>query len=474
MKNIFRSILIPIAGLTFWAASLEAQSFRIRSADFKSIYNEYRARQPKNIPWAGSYWAYGTKGIAKKLADGKSPAGEYDALFNSKSEAWEIENHSCDPYEGETKKSCEAWWGHCNAWAAAAIKELEPRTELSFKGKKLSVGDQKAWITELWMDSGSLFTGRTNKEVKTGPWVKDSRSSTASEVLAYGAGTNYEAFWDVSPRQMFLIFTNYVGILEQGVVIDRFTGDEVWNQPIVGYRILPIKESDILAPVTRGRLTIYPVKLQMKIYWANDGVEDEHISRPFDINKTNDTKYVENFGEDYSGRYLAFTLFFDQPLVMENGKVVSVGRIMGDGIWAHQENPPRSVDELNDLHPDFIWAPLELDQYASNGNPFIKEANVRAAFEGTRSGPVDTVDGGVESSRVLRFSLRSFGSRADANDVRERIKFVLNREGIRTSISRSHMRFTGSEVSVEIKLLSGGGDWERVNALLAEAGYPTL
>gem|GEM_PF-1713434 len=479
MKTNLKAFFIPafgtvLAGIIMTVSlSVSSQDFRIKSSDFKSIYNDYRVRQPKNVPWAGSYWAYGTNGIAIKLADGKSPAGEYDALFNSTSEAWEKENHSCDQYTGETKKGCESWWGHCNAWSSAGIKELEPRAPLTYRGKTLSVGDQKAWITELWMDSGSLFTGRTNKSVKTGAWVKDSNSSTARERLDYGTGNNYDAFWDVSPRQMFLIFTNYVGLLEQGVVIDRFTGEEVWNQPIVGYRILPIKESDVLAPETRGRSTLYPVRVQMKIYWAHDGVAEEHVTKPFDINRTGDSEWVENFGEDYDGRYLAFKLFFDEPLIMDNGKVSSVGKIVGDGIWAHQEKPPHSLDELNKGHPDFIWAPLELEQYASNSNPFIREANVRAALDGRSSGPVETADSPMPPKRTLKFSKTSFEGLEGPEAIKDQIKFVLNREGIRTVIYLSGVEEHDSEVHVEIKLISGG-TWQRVETVLSEAGFSAL
>lgn len=453
-----------------------AQQFSTRSSDFKSIYNNYRARQPKNVPWAGSYWAYESDGISKKLGDQKSPAAEYDAIFGTQAEEWESENHSCKHLKGETKKSCEGWWGHCNAWAAAGIKEPEPTKPIDYKGSKLSVGDQKAWLTEMWMESSTLFTGLTNKTQKTGTWVNQPKSEIAKKPLSFGSGTNYDAFWDVTPRQMFLIFTNHIGILEQGLVIDRFTGDEVWNQPIVGYRILSIESGDIFPPETRDDQELYPVRIQMKIYWANDNVSEEHVSKPFDIKKTEDYDVVEDFYPEYSGRYLTFKLFFDKPLVMEDGKVVSAGKIVGDGVWGHQEDPLTTADELNETHPDFIWAPLDSSHGANYANPYIQESKVRSIIEGVSSGPVETnvTTERADSKKTLQFAAKDFDNDYEVDSIKDKIKFVLDRDGIRNSIYLSGISVDyearSPQIYVELKIVSGA-TWERVIKVLAEAGF---
>ncbi|MEO5667657.1 MAG: hypothetical protein ABIR96_06340, partial [Bdellovibrionota bacterium] len=446
-----------------------------RKTDFAALYNDFRLGQPKNVPWAGSYFAFANDGIAVDLS-GESPAAKYDKLFTPRQSAvkWEKENHSCSQYKGEEKKSCEGWWGHCNAWSAAGIKEVEPRKAVKYRGTTLDVADQKAWLTEMWMDSGSLFSGTTNKAEKTGTWILDSNSATARERLDGGSGTNFEAFWDVTPKTFFLLFTNYVGVLQQGVVIDRFTGDEVWNQPIVGYRILPIRTTDVLPEETNeAGLTVYPVKLRMKIYWANDGVEEGRVSKPFDINRTNDTQDLENFGDDYDARYLAFKLFFDKPLQLDGAKIVKAGRIVGDGIWDHQENPPRNAKALDQSHPDFIWAPLELDQSShESGNPAINADNVRAALDGSSSGPVGP---NAQTTKEVEVSLllSDFGAGADRHAVQENLAFVFSRENIRTRILMSEM--TVSDTSVKVKIHFGDGvSADRVQALLAEAGFKTL
>jgi hypothetical protein len=405
------------------------------------------------------------------------PAAKYDRLFSPResAEQWEKDNHSCRKHKGDLKKSCEAWWGHCNAWAAAGIKELEPRKAIHYQGTQLTVADQKAWITELWMNSSSLFSGRTNKSVKTDSWVLDANSTLARTRLSYGLGTNFDAFWDVSPRTFFLIFTNYVGVMQQGVVIDRFTGDEVWNQPISGYRILPIRKTDILPSVTNeAGYTVYPVKIRMKIYWANDGVPEEHVSDSFDIMRTKDDERIENLGSDYAGRLLAFKLFFDRPLEMEGTTVLSAGRIVGDGIWDHQENPPRNAKNLDHTHPDFIWMPLELDQmYYSNSNPNMTNANVRAALEGAGSASAGSEP---EMANEIQLSFRSnvFGEDG-VNEalVRARIRRVLEREGIRHRIYNRDIQIDSSTVRVTLRSAAGLSR-SRVARLLAEAGLDTI
>src|SRR5690606_22330059 len=95
--------------------------------------------------------------------------------------------------------------------------------------------------------------------------------------------SNYENFWNLTPRAFFLLLTNYIGLGKSGFVIDRFTGDEVWNQPLVGYRF------EKLTPDSLGYdpdSQQHYVQLTVTIYWAYDGVEGAFLSAvPFDINK---------------------------------------------------------------------------------------------------------------------------------------------------------------------------------------------
>jgi hypothetical protein len=366
-KTMKWSSLASCLALSLSAQAQDTGSFSIQESNFANLYNNYRVGVPTNRPWAGTYWPFSSDGIAWVVnEDGSSPATKYDAITGqtgSKSvTTWEKENHSCSKYTGETKESCDGWWGHCNAWAAAGIKEPEPRTPIKVGNVTFSVADQKAYLTELWMDSGALFAGDTEKSKKTGDWVKDKNAE------------HYEAFWDVSPKAFFNIMTNYVGILKTGVVIDRFTGDEVWNQPVVGYQIAPIMPEDI----TKTNDGLFAVLLTMKIYWAEDGVYPNHLTSNFDFTTDKNLSSSTKHG-DFTGRSIRFFLYFDQsPKLDPQGKIVSIGKMVGSGVWKHQlDVASLSHSALNQTHPDFIWLPTKLSTYKENGNPNISEANVR-------------------------------------------------------------------------------------------------
>lgn len=437
------------------AMAQDTGAFSITTNNFKDLFNQHRVAQPKITPWAGSFFPYGPGGTAVKLdkngnedSQGKSPMMSYGALAKIGSEAhdWELENHSCKNFTGEMKESCESWWGHCNGWSAAAIKELEPRKGVKVGSREFTVAEQKAILSELWLSSASLNAGWTDKNIKTDKWVHDHDRPTES----------YRMFWDVSPRSFFLIFTNYVGAQKTGVVIDRFTGDEVWNQPVVGYRILPIEAKDI-TKVSEGRSQYWSVLLKMKVFWANDlGTPPGHISKTFDIKKMSDDEDVDYVGDDYEGRLLKFRLKFDAEVkVSADGKqVLSAGKMVGDGIWDHQENSRDLSDsELNSTHPDFIWLPTDpIQDFSGYGNPHMDE---KVVAQLTRAQGATTPTATAKNLKLV-FAPRVFGEGALTEElVKREIAKVIRREGIRHAIYLADISISRSRVSVIVKFPQG-------------------
>lgn len=457
-------------------------NFAISNSSFKELFNNYRKAEPKNIPWAGSYWAYARDGLSHMNIQGQQdnpPAMKYDAFWGvtdreENTHYFEKKSHSCSQFDDdpETKKSCEGWWGHCNAWAAAGIKEPEPRKSFMAKNPKgiefeFTVADQKGLLTELWMSSGSLFAGDTHKGVPTNnlngnylagtkDWVFDPTDPEGKAMTRSGR-TAYQAFWDVSPRTLFLIFTNYVGIQRTGVVIDRFTGDQVWNQPIVGYRLLPIKKEDIKPVETNGQgQERYPVTVRMKMFWAEDGVHEHEISDKFTIEQTNDQiktnwsgQYEEeHFGRHFSGRMVEFILFFDAPVeVSEDGtQIVKAGNIVGEGLWSHKTEQGRAkYANMDNTHPDFIWLPTQVSDYSGNRNPWVQDKYVRYIWDNkVNNGSVDLDPVTVSGTFVMPNFVDSFPKLAYLGNaqwrkkkkyIAYRLNMVFSREGIPVTIS---------------------------------------
>ncbi len=464
MKKTFASILILSAS---WAMGQDLGGFTASKNSFKEIFNNHRYAQPKTIPWAGSFFPYADKGTAVMLdrdgdsdESGRSPMQVYEILAGAEgAHEWEQEHHSCEDMDAATKRSCQAWWGHCNGWAAAAIKEDEPRSPARAGSQTLSVAEQKAIHTELWLSSGSLNAGWTEKGQPTGSWVHaHSRPSEA-----------YDMFWDVTPKAFFLIFTNYVGVMKTGIVIDRFTGDEVWNQPVVGYRLLPIRSSDI-RQIREDGVSYTNVLVRAKIYWANDsGIGPGHLSQPFNIRNTDDSEDVEDLGEDYEGRFLAFRLNFTGDFrVSSDGKqVLSAGRMVGDGNWAHQENS-RSLDkdDLNMTHPDFIWLPLNPIQDTNGyGNPYMEASVVQRI---TRGGTAR-----VPKTKVRMVITRgSFGRGVEIDEdyAKSAVQRIFRRDGVRTMIRVAEIELKRDYVEIPVTFLESY-DEAGVAGLFEAAGW---
>ena len=457
--------------LLFSSSTFADGGFQLKQTSFKEIFNNYRIGQPKPTPWAGSYFPYSDDGTAVPLnengdvvAKGTSALKKYDTFTGQvdkpqSAEKWEILNHTCDNLKGDELAGCKGWYGHCNGWAAAAICEPEPRASIQSGSQTLSVGDQKALLSEVWLTSGSLFEGNTDKETKTGSWVRTPGAKA------------YDAFWDVTPRQFFLIFTNYIGVQKVGVIIDQFTGDEVWNQPIVGYRILPLRKGDITQEGSH-----YNVFIRMKIYWANDTyLQPGHVTKVLDVAKqTSDTKepdeefpHREGQPYDFEGRKLQFKLSFDGPVTMDDkGNILTAGKMVGDGIWEHQENVTKySYTQLNYSHPDFVWFPTNpYVDYSGYGNPYIDASTVKRMLASGGTGapptttpppPSDEVQIKISKMGLDKIIQSTTGGTIGGPEVRRFVMKIARRVGVKLVIKMGSVTTDGDNYIVPIKFVSG-------------------
>ncbi len=462
--------------------SVDAGSFKLTQFDFKSLYNKYREAQPKTQPWAGSYFPFADKGIALKVEGIEtSPAEKFDSLFKLKNQTtdYESQNHACDGLKGSTLEDCKGWYGHCNGWAGAAVKEPEPTTPITSGGIEYTVADQKAYLSEMWLDVNTMITGWSPKGDPTGDWVYKPNSKIAKKELADGV-TNYDAFWDPSPRTFFLVLTNYIGVNHVGVVIDRFTGDAVWNQPLAGYSIDPIQASDLGQTKKAGKI-IYTAKLTTTIYWASDEVEYDHVSSKFDIKKG------DKNADDYVGRKLSYTLFFDTPVTLDDkGQIAKAGRMVGPGIWAHQEDP-KAIEDVDQSHPDFMWIPTDFQAKSQYGNPLVTHERVYKLLKGgkpSEGGKADKDEAKDDASDekpasdetadyVLKIKLSSFPDGASDREGRyftDKLSRRLRDAGISSRFSASDLEVMSRFIKVPVTI-SSGQSIEQVYAALEDAGY---
>lgn len=307
-------------------------------SNFANLINNYSQGTPDPIPWAGFWWPYSSNGIASGAGGGgASPAAKYDAARGNRTsaQAWEVKNH------GSGVKNVQSWWGHCNGWCVASALFPEPRESVKVNGITFTVADQKALLSEAGMEASADFYG---------------------ERVDSAADYDSPKYWDTIPNHYFMILTNYVGKLRQPVLFDRYTGDQIWNQPIAAYKFYPPTQADYLG-ADPAAPNIYRILVTSDLWWVSDGVEPGILTPPFD--------WQEN--RVFEKRQLKMELWLDGPVVFDSSgtKILKSGNIVVSrkgseligGAWRN------GGGYMNDAHPDYMWIPysvLKPTEYANN------------------------------------------------------------------------------------------------------------
>lgn len=265
---------------------------------------------------------------------------------------WEIKEH------GTYQFGVGSWWGHCNAWAAAAVMEPEPVKDAVINEIPFNVGDIKGLLTEAWMESNSSFFGSRNDRHK---------DESDREKIDYQ---------DVTPAAYHIFYADQIGNMDKSFVIDAYTGDQVWNHPIKSYwyQCEPQYEipeggeagaEKVNVKLTHyggwyggdpevkdlGEKDVYPVLCTSSFHYVSDGVGHDVLTEPYDFDSMTYDKFKSYNSSHFHKRTLTYVLWLTAPMDDENA------RIIGDGEWNHG-----ALSGYTDLHPDFMWQPT------ANGN----------------------------------------------------------------------------------------------------------
>jgi hypothetical protein len=212
--------------------------------------------EAESIPWIASYWPVYQDSINHRWdgEDTKSPSEKYAEAFgvsdfvDKVSKEHGIEKYtnrtSCTEYEdcnsamsescgkrpGEESGYCiPTWWGICHAWAPASILEPEPEQAVTVNEVEFKVQDIKALVTLAYNRSRSRFVSlRCNED--------DSEGEIEYDEYDRPTGDDEECR-DTNPGTYHVLLTNFLGLKGQSFVEDRTFDDQVWNQPLRGYRI---------------------------------------------------------------------------------------------------------------------------------------------------------------------------------------------------------------------------------------------
>jgi hypothetical protein len=207
------------------------------------------------VPWTGIWWPYEVNVGPAHLYDSGTyatwqPYFKYDLFVllggGASPEAWNTERHgdgSEDPHYVNTPSDpSDDWWGHCHAWAAAAIMEPEPRTPQTHTPGGYSM---TFWVGDL-------------KGLLTGLYDKNRPGSYIGHRYGTEGDTNY---FDPPPHVLHNdALIDYLHVKHQALVMDLDPGEAVWSYPVWKY-----EESMVARPNRRD-----VVDVDLVLYYTGD------------------------------------------------------------------------------------------------------------------------------------------------------------------------------------------------------------
>ncbi len=341
MKSAWGLIFLAMTGLVFSSCGTgntplygNAPGTVSSEKNLAAILRLYPTAKSRNMPWAGYWWPYADNSMLPVMSSYSSAVG------NSAAVRWEEAHH------GSTTPGIQSWYGHCNGWAAASVMFHEPTQPYQDASGVFSVADQKALLSEMSMEVNGDFFGT--------PTTTDNPGTLA--------------YQDVFPNQFLLVLTNYVG---QGLplVMDRYTGDQVWNQPVAGYRITQPGPSDVL-PYSPAAPHVTRLKMTVEVWWARDDVDAEFITQPFNFTTS----------ESYESRVFDFEAWLDGPVEFaSDGKVSASGNL----ILTRQGSSSLGGYWLMsgvESYPDYLWVPYQPKESTGFSNPNLDFSWLRERF----------------------------------------------------------------------------------------------
>jgi len=155
--------------------------------------------------------------------DDMSPFRKHDRVTGAHANDWERRHH----YDSDYPK----WYGHCHAWAAAAISEVEPTHTIRYRDVTFHVGDVKAILTEgHYGDKATVFGERNT-----------------------GDGSDFQ---DIYPDKLWKVMQDYIGEQKLPLLMDLDPAVPVWTYPVYGYRI-EYNRSDDGRDLYDGEMTLF-------------------------------------------------------------------------------------------------------------------------------------------------------------------------------------------------------------------------
>jgi hypothetical protein len=226
-----------------------------------------REGKAKKIAWTDTYWPRRDDSFNVRWQGARtlSPLEKYDAAFNGWKpapgffELRPLTTSTCragqwDPayYQqlgpaatywseywgnGSARRSADAcaglqqipsWEGSCQGWSAASVLEEEPLQPVEINGVRFELSDIRALATMMYFYERNVVLGERCNSASPArdasgrivdPWCRDTNAAT-----------------------LHVVMTNLLGVHGRAFTEDRVGTSEVWNQPVVGFRVTSQRE----------------------------------------------------------------------------------------------------------------------------------------------------------------------------------------------------------------------------------------
>ena len=387
-----------------WNYTNNPARFRLQleySYETSTQYTEGRAEQ---VPWPSDYWSYYEDSTNVRYhGNTLSPTEKYDAAFHGwqanmdltpmdvsrdcsegkitdkhddyydhlgPAAKWQHQNKGNyrarngrdDDDDGEIDEcgddydGIETWWGLCHAWVPAAILTAEPQHSVTINDVEFTTSDIKALlITQHDRSSALMLGGRCNeKEVKRDEFGRLTQDECRD--------TNAGAF--------HVVITNMLGRMKRAFAEDRTGTYQVWNQPVLGYRILEQNELTEAEAIKKLGQDIENGKYT-DLYNSPEAVKWYYVKMDVDY-ITESSNTVEG---PLAGNIQTYTRTDHYEYIVE---VKENGDIVG-GEW---------INYSRESHPDFLWLPTR----GRGGNPQIDTSKVMHLLELSIADPEPDVE----------------------------------------------------------------------------------
>lgn len=215
----------------------------------------YAAAEIDPAPWSGDWWPRSRPSLFKGWSGNKpGPLAKYDNYVtaltgrNPGAVAWES-----NPRNNHYNPNAADWEGHCNGWAAASIMTAEPTVDRTRGGINFTVADQKALLTEQWMNCYCNFYGNRY-------W-----------------GNSGDDMDDIYPDEFHRLLEKYIDTGKSAIICDIQPDEMVWNFPLYKYE----------SSWSESWFDDSKIKVKTTCWYVNDDVKPNFIgTRSFAVRYT--------------------------------------------------------------------------------------------------------------------------------------------------------------------------------------------